>query len=152
MNAYNSIHTNTSNLRFWRMTAWDYPWFFEIRPTSNGCNFVTTEPISMFLVSRMSSSSWKARKWHLQPDILSSSHPSGSKREADFHKNPKSGIWLTRTTPRLIIESLHLFSTQPAAGEFFLRFFGLKNEEKNVQNLTHFLKIQVYPTQFFTPK
>ena len=70
----------------WKVS--DPPKFSKIRPTSNSCNFLTTEPISKFLVPRMFSSSWNARKQHLQPDILSSTHPSGSKREENFRKIP----------------------------------------------------------------
>ena len=69
--------------------------------TSNSCNFVPTEPISMFLVLRMSSSSWNIQKWHLQPDILSSTHPSGSKREANFRKIPKLATRPMYTIPFL---------------------------------------------------
>ena len=36
--------------------------FLQNRPTSHGCNFAPTEPISKFLVPKMSSSSWNARK------------------------------------------------------------------------------------------
>ena len=68
------------------MRAWDFLRFSEIRPTSNGCNFLTTEPIPKFLVSRISSLSWNVQKWHLSPELLDPTHPSGSKREADFRK------------------------------------------------------------------
>ena len=64
----------------------DAPEFSKIRPTSKSCNFLTTGPIPKFLVPRVSSSSWNVWKWYLQPDILSSTHPLGSKREADFGK------------------------------------------------------------------
>ena len=77
----------------------DPPKISKIRSTSKSCSFVTTEPIPKFLVSRMSSSSWNVRKWYLQPDILISTHPSGTKREADFRKIPNLTTWPMCTTP-----------------------------------------------------
>ena len=46
----------------------------KIHPTSNSCNFLITEPNWKFLVPRLSSSIWNARKWPLELDILSSIH------------------------------------------------------------------------------
>ena len=42
--------------------------------TLDSCNFVPTGPILMFLVPRMCSSSWKARKCYQMENIFSSNH------------------------------------------------------------------------------
>ena len=48
--------------------------FFKNFATWNSCNFVPTGPISKFLVPRMCSSSWKARKCYRRKGIFSSNH------------------------------------------------------------------------------
>ena len=67
------------------------------QPTSNSCNFVPTDLIYKFLVPtlcRVSSSKWNARKWHLQPVIFNYTHPSGTKREANFRKVSETNIFM----------------------------------------------------------